>query len=340
MVRWPDAVTGYDTYPHIDQAERGLEAAEIIWRMVHNGLRPKLALARRPLFPHILRQLTEQPPMADAIALAHELERAPDIVSISVAAGFPYSDVPDAGCSVFAVARDDEKVAARAAERVADFIWSRRQDFQVTLPGATEAVREAIAQPAGLTILVDVGDNLGAGTPGDGTVLLSQLLAQKAQGALVLLCDPQAVSAAVQAGVRQRVRVTVGAKVDTFHGAPVVIEGVVRTVGDGIFRNIGPMRDGVIDDQGRTAVVDTGGVLVVLTERRMPMWNLQQLRSIGIEPTRLRMIVVKAAIAYRAAYAPIAQRIIEVDTPGLAAADVRNFSYKRLRRPMYPLDPM
>jgi microcystin degradation protein MlrC len=81
-------------------------------------------------------------------------------------------------------------------------------------------------------------------------------------------------------------------------------------------------------------------VLVVLTERRMPMWNLQQLRSIGIEPTRLRMIVVKAAIAYRAAYAPIAQRIIEVDTPGLAAADVRNFSYKRLRRPMYPLDPM
>ena len=120
----------------------------------------------------------------------------------------------------------------------------------------------------------------------------SQLLAQKAQGALVLLCDPQAVSAAVQAGVRQRVRVTVGAKVDTFHGAPVVIEGVVRTVGDGIFRNIGPMRDGVIDDQGRTAVVDTGGVLVVLTERRMPMWNLQQLRSIGIEPTRLRLSLI------------------------------------------------
>jgi len=70
----------------------------------------------------------------------------------------------------------------------------------------------------------------------------------------------------------------------------------------------------------------------------MPMWNLQQLRAIGIEPTRLGIIVVKAAIAYRAAYVPIAQRIIEVDTPGLAAADVRTFSYKRLRRPMYPLD--
>ncbi|MGA8103705.1 MAG: M81 family metallopeptidase [Candidatus Acidiferrales bacterium] len=338
MVRWPDAMIGYDTYPHIDQAERGLEAAEIISRMVRDGMRPKLALARRSLFPHILRQLTAEGPMAAAIALAHQLEQAPDMVSVSVAAGFPYSDVPDTGFSVFAVARDDQKVAARAAERVADFVWSRREEFQATLPSPAEAVREAIAQPAGLTVLVDVGDNLGAGTPGDGTVLLAELLRQQVHGALVLLCDPQAVSAAVHAGVRQRLRVAVGAKVDTFHGSSVEIEGVVRTISDGVFKNIGPMRDGVVDDQGRTAVIDTGGVLVVLTERRMPMWNLQQLRAIGIEPNRLSIIVVKAAIAYRAAYVPIARRIIEVDTPGLAAADVRTFSYKRLKRPMYPLD--
>jgi microcystin degradation protein MlrC len=313
MVRWPDAMIGYDTYPHIDQAERGLEAAEIISRMVRDGMRPKLALARRSLFPHILRQLTAEGPMAAAIALAHQLEQAPDMVSVSVAAGFPYSDVPDTGFSVFAVARDDQKVAARAAERVADFVWSRREEFQVTLPSPAEAVREAIAQPA-------------------------ELLRQQVHGALVLLCDPQAVSAAVHAGVRQRLRVAVGAKVDTFHGSSVEIEGVVRTISDGVFKNIGPMRDGVVDDQGLTAVIDTGAVLVVLTERRMPMWNLQQLRAIGIEPNRLSIIVVKAAIAYRAAYVPIAQRIIEVDTPGLAAADVRTFSYKRLKRPMYPLD--
>ena len=130
----------------------------------------------------------------------------------------------------------------------------------------------------------------------------------------------------------------VGGKADRHHGEPVEIEGVVRTISDGVYRNIGPMRDGVLDDQGRTVVIDTGGVLVVLTERRMPMWNLQQLRALGIEPTRLSIIVVKAAIAYRAAYVPIANRIIEVDTPGLAAADVRRFDYKRLKRPIYPLD--
>ena len=338
MVRWPDAIICYDTYPHVDQAERGLEAAAIMNRILRQGLKPKLALARRPMLPYILCQLTEQPPMADAIALAHELEKRPEIVSVSVAAGFPYCDVPDAGFSVFVVGDNDEGAARQAADQVADAVWNRRAEFQKSLPLADEAVRQALEEKSGLTVLVDVGDNLGAGTPGDGTVILAELLKQNAQGGLVLFCDPEAVEAAVEAGVRQRVSMKVGGKADRHHGEPVEIEGVVRTISDGVYRNIGPMRDGVLDDQGRTVVIDTGGVLVVLTERRMPMWNLQQLRALGIEPTRLSIIVVKAAIAYRAAYVPIANRIIEVDTPGLAAADVRRFDYKRLKRPIYPLD--
>lgn len=338
MIRWPDAVVGYETYPHIDQSERGLEAADILHRMLQEGLRPKLALARRPLLPHILCQLTGNPPMSDAINLAHELEQKPEIVSVSVAAGFPYCDVPEAGFSVFAVAEKDSEAAKQAANKVADAVWKRRAEFQKQLPPAKEAVLQALAEPSGLTVLVDVGDNLGAGTPGDGTVLLAELLKHGVQKSLVLLCDPAAVSEAIEVGVRQRVRLKVGGKLDHYHGDPVEIEGVVQTISDGIYRNIGPMRDGVLDDQGRTVVIDRGGVQVVLTERRMPMWNLQQLRALGIEPKRLRIIVVKAAIAYRAAYEPIAQRIIEVDTPGLAAADVRRFDYKFLKRPIYPLD--
>jgi microcystin degradation protein MlrC len=337
MIAWPDAIVGYDTYPHIDQAARGLEAAQILMRMVREKLRPKLALARRPLLPHILRQSTDAPPMAGAMELAHKIERKPEIISVSVSAGFAYSDVPTAGFSVYAAALS-ESAAMEAAEQVANYVWGQRAEFQVIMPTPEIAVEAAMRASSGLTVLVDVGDNLGAGTPGDGTVLLSALLAQGANEALVLLCDSGAVSDAIEAGVRSRVRLDVGGKTDQYHGKPIEIEGIVRLLSDGVFKNIGPMRDGVIDNQGRTAVIDTGGVLVVLTERRMPMWNLQQLRSLGIEPTRLRIIVVKAAIAHRAAYAPIARQIIEVDTPGLAAADVRRFSYRRLERPIYPLD--
>jgi microcystin degradation protein MlrC len=175
-------------------------------------------------------------------------------------------------------------------------------------------VRLALSEKNGSTVLVDVGDNLGAGTPGDGTVILTELIRQTARDALVLVCDPETVAEAVKTGVRGRARFTVGAKIDQHHGTPVEIEATVRTLSDGIFKNIGPMRDGVVDDQGRTAVLEADGILIVATERRMPMWNLEQL--------------------------PIAHRIIEVDTPGLAAADVRRFAFKNLRRPIYPLDSL
>ena len=339
IVRWPDAIVGYDTYPHVDQVERGLEAADILRRMACEGLRPVMKLARRPLLPHILRQITADPPMSEVLARAHRWESQPGVIAVTVAAGFPYADVPEAGFSVVAVA-ENEETAFAAAEDIAELAWSRRAEFTASLPDAATAVREAIAQPHGLTILVDVGDNVGGGTPADGTVILSELLAQNACDALVLLCDPEAVAACAAAGVRSDVTLRVGGKFDRLHGDPVEIRGRVKRLSDGLFRNVGPMRDGVVEDQGRTAVVDTGGVLVVLTERRMPMWNLEQLRSVGIEPARLRIVVVKAAIAWRAAYAPIAQHIIEVDTPGLTAADVRRFHYRRLRRPIYPLDPL
>jgi len=339
MMRWPDALVGYKTYPHIDQVERGLEAADILRRMLREGLRPEMALVRRPLLPHILRQSTERGPMAEIMTAAKDCECLRGIVSVTVAAGFPYTDVPQSGFAALAVGETGEAAFA-VAERLANLVWQRRAEFTCEVPLPATAVKEAISNADGLTVLVDVGDNVGAGTPGDGTILLQELLRQGAHDALVLLCDREAVAACIAAGVRKTVTLKVGAKCDRHHGEPVEITGVVRLLSNGLYRNVGPMRNGVLEDQGRTAVVDAGGITIVLTERRMPMWNLQQLRSLGIEPGKLRIAVVKAAIAYRAAYLPIARKIIEVDTPGLSAADVRGFHYTRLERPMYPLDPL
>jgi microcystin degradation protein MlrC len=190
----------------------------------------------------------------------------------------------------------------------------------------------------GPVVLADVADNVGGGSPGDGTVLLAELIRQGAKGALVLIADPEAVHACLRAGVRETVTVAVGGKVDRMHGEPVTVTGRVRALTDGVFRNRGPMRDGLVDDQGRTAVLDVDGITLVLTERKLPMWNLQQLRSCGIEPTEQRIIVCKGAIAHRAAYAPIAQQLIEVETPGCCSGDVRRFDYQQIRRPLYPID--
>ena len=98
------------------------------------------------------------------------------------------------------------------------------------------------------------------------------------------------------------------------------------------------MRDGIVDDMGPSAVVTADGITILLTTHKMPMWNLQQLRSCEIEPTEAKIFITKAAIAHRAAYLPIAAENIEVDTPGINAVNMHRFSMERVRSPIYPLD--
>jgi len=340
MVGQADVLIGYDTYPHVDFRERGVEAARVMAGILSGKIAPAMALARPPLLPAPLKQFTGGSPMKEIMALAHRMEAEPGVVCISVFGGFAYADVPGAGFSVVAVTDGNGPEAKRKAEEIARAAWERRREFVASLPNAHEAVRAAIAEQDGPVILVDIGDNIGGGTPGDGTLLLQELLLQRAAGALVVIADPEAVQRAIQAGVRQEVAIEVGGKSDRLHGDPVPVRGYVRLIADGLFTNRGKMRDGIREDQGRTAVLDCAGVTLVLTERKMPPWNLQQMRILGIEPADLKIIVVKAAIAYRAAYEPIARRIIEVDTPGLTAADLSRLPYQRVRRPIFPLDAL
>lgn len=340
MVSSCDAMLGYDTYPHVDLNDRGREAAGLLVRMLREDLRPTMALAKPPLMPHIVKQRTADGPMAELMALAREAEQAPGVLRVSVAGGFAYADVPRMGMGVLAVTDGDEARAAEIAGRIGGEAWARREQFTAELPNAAEAVRQALAADAstGPVVLADLADNVGGGAPGDGTALLIELLEQGPEGALVLLADAEAVAECLRAGVREPVSLTVGGKVDRMHGEPVPVRGTVRALTDGLFRNRGHMRDGLVDDMGRTAVVDVRGLTLVLTERKLPMWNLEQLRSAGVEPSRQRILVCKGAIAHRAAYAPIASRLIEVETPGSCAGDVRHFEYQNIRRPLYPVD--
>jgi microcystin degradation protein MlrC len=272
--------------------------------------------------------------------MARDAERRPAVLNVSPAAGFAYADVPRMGMGVVATTDNDPHLAAELASEFADAAWARRDRFTAELPDAEAAVRAALAARSekGPVVLADLADNVGGGTPGDGTTLLGELLGQGPEGALVLLCDPEAVEVCAAVGVRSSIRLRVGGKVDRLHGVPVEVTGRVRTLADGIFRNRGPMRDGLVDDMGRTAVLEVSGLTLVLTERRLAMWNLEQLRSLGIEPSRQRIIVCKGAIAHRAAYGSIASAMIEVETPGACAGDIRRFEYHQVRRPLFPLD--
>jgi microcystin degradation protein MlrC len=244
------------------------------------------------------------------------------------------------GSSFLAVANGNPSLARQAAQWMAERAWDRRQQFASELPNPAEAVRRAAEAARGPVVLMDVGDNVGGGGPGDSTVLFEEILRQNVPNTLVILFDPSAVSECLSAGVRQPVQVAVGAKTDNLHGVPVPLEGMVRLISDGIFMESRVRHGGWGSyDQGITVVLETAqGHTVVLNSLRMAPMSLEQVLSLGIKPEQKKIIISKGVVAPRAAYEPIASEIIMVDTPGLTSADPTRFEYHRRRRPLYPLE--
>ena len=339
MVAESTALVIYKTTPHIDQRQRGLQAAELMMRILKDGVAPTQALAKPPMLLNIRYHVTSAEPMLSIMNAAKALEEDPNVLVSSVAVGYPYADVHEAGPSFVVVTDNNPQLAQEEANRLSDMLWGLRGQLTLDLPDAAQAVHQSIRSERHPVILVEMGDNIGGGSPGDGTFILSELQQQGASGFVVVVYDPEGVQSCIQAGVGGAVSLQVGGKVDNLHGDPVSIRGNVRLIHDGQYIETEPRHGGQrYHNQGLTAVIGVGDSLVVLTSRRQTPFSLQQLCSLGIDPTSMRMIVVKAAVAYRAAYEPIAGEIIEVDTPGLTAVNPLHFEYHDVRRPLFPLD--
>jgi microcystin degradation protein MlrC len=340
MVESTTAIVAYQTYPHIDQRQRGFQASGIAALAARGTIRPTQALAKPPLLVPILAQETARAPIRSVIERLEELEQTPEVLAANVLAGFPYADVAATGPACVVVTDHNPALARSIAHGLASRLWDHRAELTATPPEAPEAVARALASEATPVVLVDLGDNIGGGSAADSTVLAHELARQNATGAIVVLYDPDAVRACASAGVGTKVCVAAGGKIDP-HAPPIRAEGYVRLLHDGRYVEDLPRHGGLrLNDQGLTAVVALPGEnTLVLTSRRHPPFSLGQLTSLGLRPEKARILVVKAAVAYKAAYAPIAGTIIEVDTPGLTAANPARFTYKNIRRPIYPLDP-
>ena len=339
MARNTNGIVVYRSNPHLDQRERGLEAAGLMAQTLGGDINPVQALERPPLLLNITRQYTEEAPARDLYRDVESVLGWPGILSASTAMGFYYSDVEEMGASFMAIADGDKELARKAARWLAERAWQRRREFLSELPGPAQAVRSAAREPHGPVVLLDVGDNVGGGSPGDSTILLEEIVRQQASGALVVLYDPEAVSACVQTGVRQSIELSVGARSDAFHGRPQRVNGRIRSIADGRSTESRPRHGGQgVFDQGVTAVLETPRQnTLVLTSIRMAPRSLEQLRTLGLKPEKKKILVVKGVVAPRAAYEPIARRTIVVDTPGSTSANPAHFSYRNVGRPLYPL---
>ncbi len=341
MVRHATLLHGYKTYPHVDMDARGREATERLLDVVAGRIRPTVAWRQPALLPPIAGQLTARGPMRRLSDLAAEMAKDPTVVSISVFAGFPLADIKDAGLSIYVATDADRRLADDLADRLAATAWEHRREFLHTALPVGEAVARALAADGHPVILADIADNTGGGAGGDTTEILRELLRVGARRTTIAcIWDAEAVQACVAAGVGATLTVPVGGKVDPSHGAPVEITGRVRTLSDGRFIHKGPMFRGLEGRLGPTAVLDANDLKIILISLRWQTLDPEMLRFVGIDPTAEKILVVKSSVHYRAAFEPLAHTIIEVDAPGLSSSNLARFTFKHVRRPIFPLDEL
>jgi microcystin degradation protein MlrC len=340
MVANADATTIYRSNPHLDQKARGLEAASLLGRTLRGEIRPVQALECPPLIISIAKQYTDEDPAKGLYEDVESVLKWPGILSASVAMGFYYADVEEMGATFLAVADHDRDLARKAARWMAQRAWDRREEFRAELPSAAEAVAMAMEAAEAPVVLLDIGDNVGGGSPGDSTLILAEIVAQKASNAMVVLFDAESVARCVEAGVRNQVNLQVGGKTDGRHGSPVSVQGRVRMISDGIFQEPEVRHGGWGSfDQGVTAVVETPEQhTLILTSVKMAPVSLEQVKSLGVKPESKKILVAKGVIAPRAAYNPVAARTILVDTPGATCVNPAGFTFHHRRRPIYPLE--
>lgn len=340
-----DVLVAFDTNPHIDPHARGCEAARIMGRLQRGDIQPTAAFAQPPLLLAPQATGTDDLPLRAVHARAAEMEAEAAVVCICVMGGFAYGDTPYTGASVIITTNNDQQLAQQYADELAAMMLEQCHSALPQFLAPDLAVKRALQMSGGPIILVDSADNIGGGTPGNGTDALRAMLALDVQEGTVVLADPEAVDACFVAGLGAPLSTVVGGKTDRWHGQPVEVVGVVQALSAGSFACELPDNHfaafyGDIIHMGRTAWLRVRGVNIVLTERKTPPFDLAQLRGVGVIPEYQKMIVVKSAVAYRAAYLPIAVGVVEMDTAGLCTANLTRFPYRHLRRPIFPLDEL
>lgn len=339
MIDATNALIAYRTNPHLDQRDRGIEAATMLARTLRGEIRPTQAAAFPPVAINIERQLTSEPHCRPFYQLADRLRQQDRVLSNSILLGFPYADVAEMGSATIVVTDDDEELARMSAGELATYLWAHRAEFAGQLLNIDAALDQVVNLP-GPICLLDMGDNVGGGSPADSTHLAHAIAARGISDAFVCLYDPAAVQQAAAVGVGAQVAMAVGGKTDQRHGAPLAATFTVLGLYDGRFHEPETRHGGFSDcDQGPTAVVRAvGGLTCMLTSRRMPPFSLRQLTTFDVDPARYHVLVAKGVNAPVAAYEPVCRHLLRVNTPGCTTADMAQLDFQHRRRPLYPFE--
>ena len=348
MIANATVVTGYRTYPHIDTYETAKLAGEILLRAIRGEVRPVMAWGNVPMLPHVMRQGTDDHPNKE---LQHRCAAmsAEGALAASLFTGFPHADITNAGLSAVVVTDGDRKLAEDLRDELLDRAWVEREAFVYKIEPLQQSVARAKAMPPhqpgeGPIVLLDHYDNCASGGTMDTTVVLAEILRQGLEDvAAFAIYDPEAVQQAIAAGVGAEVTL-VDRRQDRDAGDPRRQPAADRDrhgqddIRWAATETAGRWGAACRWIWGRAVVLDTGAVEIVLISRH-------------VEPSDLNCLLEPR-------HRPDAEALCDAEEPHPLARRarcngqsrrrmrrcrrvhlrLRPAEFKKVRRPIYPLD--
>jgi microcystin degradation protein MlrC len=343
MVDNATLIAGYCTYPHVDMGDTGQRAGRTMMRALRGEIEPVMVWGSLPMMTSTLVHTPSRQPMKDIMDMAMAAEASGAVLNASVFGGFPHSDIPHISLSAVVVC-DRRADAGRALrDRLLAMAWDRRADFLYNGAPLAGQVAHARSLGDGPIVLVDHGDNTASGGTQDVMSVIAEVQKQGLEDVVAgPICDPEAIGRILAAGTAASVTLPLGGKIDMpqigLVGQPLPVTGRVTRITDGEFVVTGPMATGTRVRMGRTAVLDTGSVQIVVSERRSEPFDLGVFTHAGIDPRRKRYVLIKSRQHFRAGFEPIARHIVLCDGDGCTSSDLALFTYRNRPRPLYPFE--
>ena len=312
-------------------------------RALRGEVEPVMVWGSLPMMTSTLVHAPSRQPMKDVMDMAMAAEASGAVLNASVFGGFPHSDIPHVSLSTVIVCdrRTDAGLALR--DRLLAMAWERREEFLYRGAPLAGQIAHARTLGDGPIVLVDHGDNTASGGTQDVMSVIEEVMRQGLTDVVAgPICDPAGVRRLVEAGTAAGVTLPLGGRVDmpqiNLPGRPLPVTGKVTRITDGQFTVTGPMATGTRVRMGKTAVLDTGAMQIVVSEGRSEPFDTGVFTHCGIDPRRKKYVLIKSRQHFRAGFEPIARHIVLCDGDGVTSSDLRLFTYRNRRRPLFPFE--
>ena len=343
MVEAVDLIVGYRTNPHVDQVERGEEAAQSLRLIMAGRADPQSAFIRLPIAPASVALLSNGSAYGDMIDLGvlRRAELAGDILNTSIFGNFIFSDCKDNGVGIVVTARNDVNRARMLAREIAEFGWQQRERFIKKLTPLDDAVAMALDRDRAPIIFSDSGDNPGGGGTGRTTQLLSALVEADAKDVLIgSFFDLPLAKAAHEAGPGATLTASFNSHPGLDQDKPFIAEAEVIALHDGTITGRLGYAQGKKLVLGPSAALKIGGITAIVISDRMQTADPMFFEMFGIDIGDAHTVVVKSRGHFRSGFLPWfpPERVFEVDTPGLTSPVLERLTLEHIPRPSYPHD--